>query len=363
LGITTMNKPADHYGLTLILGGAEASLWELSGIYASLARVLKNYENNSSQYFKEDMHMPYFTLDKRPKSLGYSPINASSIYLTFNAMKEVNRPTQEQGWQSFGHVENIAWKTGTSFGNRDAWSIGVSTDYVVGVWVGNADGEGRPDLTGVGSAAPIMFDVFKLFNTNSWFNQPYDDMKLIDVCEKSGYKASNICDETVKEWVQEYGVESKPCPYHKLVHLSKDGLYRVNSSCENTYDIKNVSWFVLPAVMEWYYKIIHADYKTIPPYRKDCKTLNVKNIDIIYPENLTQIFLPKGFDGTLEKVVFKVVHRKSNSTIFWHIDNEYVGKTMSFHELALQPLPGKHKLTLVDENGESLERWFTIVEK
>ena len=147
LGITTMNNTADHYGLSLILGGAEATLWELSGIYASLARVLKNYEKNNSQYFKEDLHMPYY-MGSEPKGNFISPINASSLWFMFNAMRLPNRPSQELGWQFFTNSQNIAWKTGTSFGNRDAWAIGVSTNYVVGVWVGNADGEGRPGITG-----------------------------------------------------------------------------------------------------------------------------------------------------------------------------------------------------------------------
>ena len=361
LGITTMPKTADYYGLSLILGGAEANLWELSGIYASLARVLKNYESKSSQYFIEDMHEPYYGGHK-PEGNKVCPLNASSLWFMFEAMRKVNRPYQELGWELFSNSQNIGWKTGTSFGNRDAWAIGVSRNYVVGVWVGNADGEGRPGLTGVGSAAPIMFDVFKLFKTNKWFLPPFDDMLPLEVCRQSGYKASPICVDVDTLWLPASGSKSELCPYHKIVHLDKDGLYQVNSSCENPMEIKNVSWFILPPVMEWYFRKRNSNYKVQPPYRSDCNQHNANSMDIIYPKELVNIFIPKGFDGKLGQVIFKIAHRKPSSRVYWHLDSEYIGETTNFHQMALQPSVGKHKLTVVDENGEVLERWFTVVE-
>ncbi len=361
LGITTMNNTADHYGLSLILGGAEASLWELSGIYASLARVLKNYEQNNSTYFKEDLHMPYY-MGSEPKGSSISPINASSLWFMFNAMRLPNRPSQELGWQFFTNSQNIAWKTGTSFGNRDAWAIGVSTDYVVGVWVGNADGEGRPGITGVQSAAPIMFDVFKLFNTDQWFKEPADDMLPLEICAKSGFRAGPNCDELDTIWLQKSAVKSEICPYHKIIHLNNDKTYRVNASCEEPSDIIHAPWFIMPPVMEWYYKKQNANYKLMPPIRKDCNQNGLANMDIIYPKELTKIFIPKDFGGDLGEVVFEIAHRSPSTTVYWYVDSEYKGKSNNFHKKALQPSVGKHKLTLVDDNGEMLERWFVIVD-
>ncbi len=361
LGITSMPYNADHYGLSLILGGAEASLWELSGIYASLARVLKNYEANSSQYFKEDMQMPFYCKTENI-STGLSPLNASSIWFMFNAMRKLNRPNQELGWQSFNDDQNIAWKTGTSFGNRDAWAIGISTDYVVGVWVGNVNGEGRPKLVGLQSAAPIMFDVFSDFSSKAWFKTPHDDLIEMAVCRKSGYKAGLHCDIVDTVLVQKSAVKSIQCPYHKIIHLDRNRRYRVNSSCENPSDIQSVPFFVLPPVMEWYYKRHNPNYVELPPYRDDCKQSNVSDMEIIFPKEFTNIFIPKEFDGKYGEVIFKVAHRSHSVSIFWHLDNEYIGETTNFHQMALQPSIGKHKLTIVDENGEMLERWFTVVE-
>lgn len=361
LGLSNLNQPADHYGLSIILGGSEASLWELCGIYASLARVLINYEANSSQYFKADMHMPYYS-GQVPKGSDYCPIDAGSLWLMFNAMEEVNKPSQEFGWQFFNSSQNIGWKTGTSFGNRDAWAIGTSTDYVVGIWVGNADGEGRAELTGINSAAPIMFDVFKLFRTHTWFNTPYDALKKVEVCKQSGYLASHICNDVDTIWAQANGTRSGICPYHKTVHLDKEGLFQVNSSCADPSDMQHKSWFVLPPVMEWYYKSKNANYKRLPPFSKDCMGTSENNMEIIYPKSLSKIFIPKEISGELGQVIFEVAHRNRSTSIFWHIDNEYIGQTTSFNEMAVQPEVGKHKLSLVDENGETLVKWFTIVE-
>ncbi|MEI6456776.1 MAG: penicillin-binding protein 1C, partial [bacterium] len=158
LGITTLTKPADHYGLALILGGAEAKLWDLAGIYASMARVLNHFTMENPGYRKADYHPPLLIPSenhtKQSLNETSSWFTVASVWLTFEAMVEVARPGEEAEWQQFSSSRRIAWKTGTSFGNRDAWSLGVTPEYVVAVWVGNASGEGRPGLTGLGVAAP-----------------------------------------------------------------------------------------------------------------------------------------------------------------------------------------------------------------
>ena len=152
IGFTTFDKPADHYGLSLILGGGETSLWELAGVYASLSRVLNRY-NKAEKYFRGDYHPPLVVLNNtttpEEAEIDDPPLTASSIWLTYEALKKVNRPEGEAGWQYFSSSPNLAWKTGTSFGFRDAWAVGTTPEYVIGVWAGNADGEGRPGLTGI----------------------------------------------------------------------------------------------------------------------------------------------------------------------------------------------------------------------
>lgn len=161
-----ISQPPDHYGLSLILGGAESNLWDLCRTYAGLSSTVDYFNRNNGKYrtkeFAElNIHQDY-KVDFGDQSDQKTILGAGSIWLTYNAMEQVNRPEGDEAWKFYDSALKIAWKTGTSFGNRDAWAIGTNSKYVVGVWVGNATGEGRPTLTGVTSAAPILFDVFNL---------------------------------------------------------------------------------------------------------------------------------------------------------------------------------------------------------
>ena len=369
MGMTTIGKPANHYGLTLILGGAEGCLWDLSGMYASMARTLTRYTENDGKYFTDNFHPPIYSLQekgtKKQTETESSILSASSIWLTFQAMVEVARPDEELEWQQFSSSSKIAWKTGTSFGNRDAWAIGCTPQYVVAVWVGNADGEGRPGLTGISDAAPVLFDIFKLLKTKGWFPQPYKDMTLVPLCKSSGFRKTTICESTEDVWIQKSGLKSPPCPYHQIVHLDKTGQFRVTSECESIDQMQHISWFVLPPTMEYFFKTNNPFYKVLPPYRDDCAKYlaSAKTMEIIYPKEQSSIYVPIEINGEMGKTVFKVAHRNPESTIYWHLDDRYIGSTKSIHQLGFSPTPGTHVLTVVDETGESVCRKFTVIGK
>lgn len=365
IGITTLNYSPDHYGLSIILGGSEAKLWDLTGIYASMARTLNNYTVYGGKYNKWDYHPPVYTQQENNKKdlSASSYFDAASIYLTFDAMVEVSRPDEDAGWRQYTSANKVAWKTGTSFGFRDGWAIGITPKYVVGVWVGNADGEGRPGLTGIQTAAPILFDVFNLLKSSKWFEKPYDEMERIRVCQLSGCRASEICEPVDTVWIQKNGLRSEPCTYHKMIHLDASEKYRVTSNCEPVDQMKHVSWFVLPPAMEWYFKSKNPSYKELPPYRPDCEIQGLGAMEIIYPKKFSKIYVPVELDGTMGKTIFQVAHRKSSSIIYWHIDGKYMGSTQNIHQLGLNPDEGTHTLTLVDEEGESISEQFEIVSK
>jgi penicillin-binding protein 1C len=124
-------------------------------------------------------------------------------------------------------------------------------------------------------------------------------------------------------------------------------------------------WFVLPPSMEWYYKQKNMFYVPLPAYREDCeKTLHTrKNMDFIYPKEFTKIFVPIEIDCKPGRVVFEVAHRKAGATVYWHLDDTYVGQTTDFHQMAFYPTSGLHTLTAVDENGESIKTSFEAVNK
>lgn len=364
LGITTLTKPADHYGLSVILGGAEATLWDLTGVYASMARVL-NSANREEVFSEEVFPLSYFSSTSaiNPQSSSFS-IDPASVYLTFEAMVEVARPDRDANWEMYSSSSRIAWKTGTSFGYRDGWAIGVTPRYVVAVWVGNANGEGRPNLTGIGTAAPVMFEIFGLLRTQEWFQPPHDYMKQVLICHESGCRATDLCENKEKQWVQSAGLKTPPCQYHRMVHLDASGKWRVTSDCEDVSKMIHKAWFVLPPAMEWYYKSKNPTYQQLPPFRSDCiGTAALHSMELIYPKPDSKIFVPVELDETTGKTVFRVAHRKKDVTIYWHLDDEYLGSTKDLHEFGVAPDAGQHTLTLVDEFGETTSQKFEIVGK
>lgn len=369
LGMTTLGKPASHYGLALITGGAEAKLWDIAGMYASMARILDHYTEYNGKYDKSDVFPPrYFhgnTVNKEGKNLvKHCVLDAASIWYAFEAMVEVSRPEEEKQWQMFSSSRRIAWKTGTSNGNRDAWAVGVTPDYVVAVWAGNADGEGRPGLSGIGSAAPVLFDIFKILSPGRWFTKPYDDMKKVPVCRCSGYRTSLICDDADTVWIPKAGIKTEACPYHKIIHLDATGLWRVTGNCESVGKMIHKPWFVLPPVMEWYYKTKNPFYRVLPPYRKDCEPdVQEKSMDIIYPRHLSKIYIPVELDGKPGQAVFKAAHRDQDAIIYWHLDDKFIGATSHFHEFGIRAQEGIHVLTIIDQNGESAKCVFEIISR
>lgn len=352
LGLTTFDRSADDYGATLILGGAECTLWEMTGLYASLARSLETH-NRTGHYESEDM---------RPLSVGGAsesafsgrsacPLAPAALWYMFEAMSGVNRPEEEAAWQEFGSMKRIAWKTGTSYGNRDAWAVGLTPRHAVGVWVGNADGEGRAAMTGVGYAAPILFDVFSLLPAaEGWFPEPADDMESAAVCRRSGHRASPWCgssgDPVDTVSIPRAGVASPLCPYHRP--FAENGSVR--------------GWFVLPPAAEYYYRQVSSDY-AVPPVAAGDRPL-----ELIYPEPHAVLYLPEGFAGrgtATAKFVFRAAHRSDRATIHWHMDNLYLGSTRSAsaagHALAVAPEAGEHRLTIVDDEGYRQQIRFTVL--
>ena len=359
-----ISRSADNYGLSLILGGAESNLWDLCRTYAGISSTIDYFNNNQGKYrtqeFAELNYDSSATVDFGKESYHKTILGAGAAWLTYNAMEQVNRPEGDEAWEFYDSSVKIAWKTGTSFGNRDAWAIGTSTRYVVGIWVGNATGEGRPELTGITSAAPILFDVFNVLPRYKWFSAPLNDLVEVDVCSQSGYLAKAGC-PTIKQFISIKGEKTKACPYHKIIHLDRTQSYQVNTSCEAVDGIVTTSWFVLPPVMEWFYKSGHIDYRPLPPFREDCVSTQAAAMDFIYPKSNSKIYLTKNFNGVVQPLIIKVAHSKRDSKLYWYLDEVYKGTTRTFHELEVTADTGFHVITVVDESGNEIRSRLEIV--
>ncbi|MDX2246155.1 MAG: penicillin-binding protein 1C [Bacteroidia bacterium] len=373
-GITSLNRSADDYGLTLILGGGEASLWELAGVYASMSRTLANYREYNGRYDPAGFHSPNYYQEKSVPRLDPSKfdrlqkegrVSAAAVWFTFEAMVAVTRPENESFWENFSSSDRIAWKTGTSYGNRDAWAVGCTPEYVVAVWVGNADGEGRTGLTGATAAAPVMFDLFNTLGyQQSWFSPPLDEMIQVPLCRQSGHRVQENCTEADTTWIPLSGIRTPLCPYHERINLDRTGTFRVHSDCESPLNMQQRSFFILPPVQEVYYRSRNPDYILLPDYREDCQVSGLaagRMMAVVYPGNNARIYVPTELDGKPGSTVFEVAHRDRTAQIYWHIDEDFMGMTKEIHEMSLNPPPGKHLLTLIDNRGESLSIAFEIL--
>ena len=332
-GMTTLKGSASHYGLSLILGGAEGTLGDITSIYSKLSA---SYQSADTTHTSKGDRLHNFPLKDK-----------CALWWTFDALKEVNRP-DEIDWRLIGSIKKVAWKTGTSFGFRDAWAVGVTADYAVGVWAGNAQGQGVPGLTGARTAGPVMFEIFNLlpikeydreYSRNGWFKEPvYGDYIIAEVCRESGCLKGVSCESSDTLMLPRKSVKSEPCPHHKVI----DG----------------VRTFILPPSMEWYYRQHHPEYTpTVPKSKVDSAPM-----EFIYPENGAVIYIPRQLDGSITGITFNLAHRTPKVNVFWHLDNEYVGQTQMIHQLTLKPSPGKHSVTAVDESGNSISVGFTVAD-
>lgn len=312
-GLSTISKSPDKYGLSLILGGAEVSLKDVVNCYANLAKFNKDFPLNDSL----------------------------AIYQMLDAMREVNRPDQLD-WSRAGSVQNIAWKTGTSYGARDGWAIGITPEYVVGVWTGNADGSGVADLTGARTAGPVMFDIFNLLPSCCWFKEPQG--KKEQICIHSGHRAGKYCKDTRIERIAQNGSKSKVCPHCTEIPVSIDGLRRVVDASEPTV---MKSFFQLPPVHKYYYIQSHADYIEPPVNKYDSES----SMRFIYPANGAVVSLPRRADNNQSQLICKAAHSNSSAELFWHLDNNFIGSTRDIHQVQITPSIGVHKLTIFDNYG------------
>lgn len=304
-GLSTLDRSASDYGLSLILGGGEGTLSDITGAYAGMVRRYEGLPSESP--FKDRI----------------------ALWYTFEALKEVNRP-DEIDWKLIRSVRKAAWKTGTSYGYRDAWAVGVTPDYAIGVWCGNADGHGVAGMTGAKTAGPVLFDLLNLLPPSAdWFEEPLEGGVYLDVCPASGMLRSPDCPDSERILLPERATDSDICPYHKG------------------------GSFQLPPAMEWYYKTYHPEYRVRP-------SGNDAPLDFLYPESGSILTLPRQLDGTVPGAVFQAVHRDPAAVLYWHLDQEYLGETHLIHQMRLSPPPGKHTVTVVDGDGNTVSVGFTV---
>lgn len=351
-GLSTLFRAPDDYGLTLVLGGAETSLYDLAVLYRGLG--------NRGRFSQLTILSGDGTA-KRSKQL----LSPEACWLTLNVLKELRRPGAEYYWEQYRDQNPIAWKTGTSYGQRDAWAVGVNPSWTIAVWVGNFDGEGNPNISGAACAAPLMLDIFNYLprtHSKSWFDKSTLRLMPVRLCMDTGFLAGPDCERTYLADAPRLKHPLKRCPFHQRIYVTNDEKYRVCSLCWEPGKYKSITKRVYPPDVTQYLRQSGVIVSHLPPHRPGCTGLQEDHpLQIVYPVSKAQLWIPRDFDGSLQKITFTAAHRVPERRVYWYLDNVYLGVTHRRHKLAVQLAAGSHTLEVVDQEGNRARRTFTSV--
>ena len=315
----------DKFGLSLILGTREMRAVDIAKLYMGLA----NYGEISD--------LKYVLDEEQLKT--HKGFSKGASYITLDTLTRVVRPGNEN---LYTRERPISWKTGTSYGMKDAWSVGVSPDYTVLVWLGNFNQKPIFSLSGVETAGNLLFRIFNVVDLHSkTFEKPVNDLKEIEIDEKTGYRKF-------------YEVESKKVSYPKDAKLLRiSPYYKKIFVDENNIEIdsrnSNFDKRIEKIVIE--YPIEVADYYFLNGVKEN------KSVKIAYPSQDLKIFVPRDFDG-YKKISVKL-YNPNNEFVYWYIDESYIGFSNE-SEKFLELDAGEHKLTIVTEDGKTDEVKFKI---
>ncbi len=338
-GLHGLGRSPEEHGLSLILGSPEVSLWELGALY----RGLGNYGSFSNLYVVR----------------GSEPggeqqlLSPGSAYLVLDILAEVRRPGLEAHWRELQSSRPLAWKTGTSFGSRDAWAVGVSPSYTIAVWMGNFAGGSIKGMTGVDTAAPLLLRLLsRLEQSNGvWFRPPTDGLQETLVSALTGYR---LLEDGPHMTVVQSPSSAKPLklsPYEATLFVTQDGQYQVCSLCWDREDLKVVEALIYPSHV--------PQASRVPPHNPHCPGVQSANpIRFVYPQSGSRIFVPRDMDGQYQRVALEVAHASQGSGLFWYLDGTYLGITRENHRMLVALEPGWHKLYVVDGMGNNRELYF-----
>lgn len=346
-GVSSLFRQPEEYGLPLILGGAEISPLEIGALYRGIGTL----GEFGPLYLHEDMKKT----DTRLLSRG-------AAYLIADVLTEVNRPGEEALWEFYSGRLPLAWKTGTSYGQRDGWAVGVSPEYTIVVWIGNFDGSENPNLVTAKMAGPVLFDVFNFLvrsTGGSWFAEPVEDLRDVEVCSTSGFRATESCPHKRTDYMPLHAAPLPVCSYHETMYVTPDEAFRLTSSERSAEAYKEVKILRFPPAVAQFMREKGQAIEVLPPYRNPISTAE-HTVSMVYPVQGATIFLPRDVDGTRQRLIAKGASSLKNDVIYWYIDQNFLGSTKNEHNMDLELTEGRHKLTIVSSTGSKDSIDFTI---
>jgi penicillin-binding protein 1C len=334
-----IKKDHDKLGLSMILGGCGATLEELTGMYSIFA--------NDGVYIK-----PSF----KQNDTAYKKINILSPASTFmidEILSKVNRPDFPLNWESTAHLPKIAWKTGTSYGRRDAWSIGYNKHYTVGVWAGNFSALGIPELSGANIATPLLFKIFNTIDYDAdeeWFKQPKDcDTRI--VCSETGMLPDEHCTNLITDYFIPMISPAKKCDNTQEIAISADEKISYCKMCMPENGYKKKLYKIVTPDMQQYFEENKIAYEKIPPHNPNCEKVFKDGAPVVIsPSNGNEYLISKKNPEPLQLTC----HTGNDvSKVYWYINNKFYKACDAKAKQFFIPEEGPIKISCTDDKGRN----------
>ncbi|HTL08739.1 MAG TPA: penicillin-binding protein 1C [Chitinophagaceae bacterium] len=341
-----IKKDRQKLGLSLILGGCGASLEELTGLYSSFA--------------SDGVYTPpvYHLEDTVRKKWGV--LSPAANFMINETLSKVNRPDFPLNWQSTEHMPKIAWKTGTSYGRRDAWSIGYNKHYTISVWTGNFSGQGIPELSGANIATPLLFKIFNTIDYDSdedWFTQPAD-CGFRQVCAETGLLPNVFCTDLVTDYFIPLLSSAKQCDNTRELMVSPNEKISFCPACAPATGYKKKWYKMIAADMQAWMQDNGVAYAQVPPHNPACeKIFTEAGPAITSPANGTEYLISKSHPQPIQ---LSCRAAPDASKLYWYINNKFYKACNKAEKPFFVPDEGPVKISCTDDKGRNRDVWITV---
>jgi len=342
-----VKKDEKKLGLSLILGGCGVTLEEMTSLFSAFAK--------NGVYVK-----PNFIQQKSQKTDSVNVLSASSNFMLTEILSRLARPDLPVNWEQSSHTPRIAWKTGTSYGKRDAWSIGYNKNYTVGVWVGNFSGVGVPELSGANIATPLLFKIFNTIDYNSsneWYNMPKEcGIRL--VCSETGKLPNDFCTNTVMDYFIPLVSNSTKCSNMREVATDATGKISYCKNCLPDNDYKKKFYKIVPPEMQSYFDENRIAYEKIPMHNPKCDKVFTEGAPIIRsPKNGSEYFISKTEPQPLQ---LSCDVSSDVKIVYWYVNNKFYKQSDAREKLFFTPDEGGVKISCTDDKGRNSDVWLKV---
>lgn len=340
-GFKTVKRKRNQLGFSSVLGGCGVTLEELTTFYGAIA-------NEGGWHSANYLAKPVI------KSSGKELFSAESAYLLANILSDIERPDLPQAYIEASNLPKVAWKTGTSYGHRDAWSIGFNPIYTVGVWMGNFDGSGVPELSGAGMAVPLMFDIFNAMDypAKVWFEQP-DGLGMREVCAETGLPSKHICERREQDLFIADKSPLQACSLYQNLFVNEDTTLTYCPVCLPSADYQLVSFPLYEAELALWYEMNHVGINVPPPHNPDCEAkLSGDGPKILSPSANFEYLIERGAE---QELLLQAASEADVSKHYWYVNNAYLGQSLPGEKFFYKPTGGKLSIVCMDDKGRKSE--------